>query len=556
MADQITDLRTLVDSAEATTNWVPYVTGGGASVAQDTDIFIQGSASIAEQISSNRRGIAYDAGSAQDWSDNVFYIWVNCGIVGLLDTKANGGLTVRFAGPSVTDFFEFYVGGNDSWPTSVAGGWTMFVVDIEGTPSNTGGTTPATTAIQHVGITAVTSGAMTKTVDNTWVDEIRRLPDGNFGIRVEGQNGGSTPWTWADLPAELGVANGTAKAGPGDSVILNTPVDFFVDDGTDHVFEDESNPLVLWEDQEFAPTDLYGIRVLGAATGTADWTQGVKTGTGDDATGNLGGVIRAAAAGVRWFLDLNGANIDTAEMYGVTLQHAGVIDADSSAVDFASVNYVDCTTANVANSNQVRPNVVDANTADDVAFMFTDDIGDIVFGTFNFSDGQAIEITSGGPATQTSKGNLFNDYLGTAGSNLVAGPSGSTDAAIKNNAGAARTVNITDGGDTPSVRNASGSPSTTVASSVSYELTGLDEDADVTIVDITVPATPVELFNEVAGVDGVVTYTFDGALTGTAIGVYIRNTSIVNNEFDDTLPGANVSFPASQRADTVYNNPP
>ena len=39
------------------------------------------------------------------------------------------------------------------------------------------------------------------------------------------------------------------------------------------------------------------------------------------------------------------------------------------------------------------------------------------------------------------------------------------------------------------------------------------------------------------------------------IGVYIRNTSIVNNEFDDVLPSANVSFPASQRADTVYNNP-
>jgi hypothetical protein len=129
--------------------------------------------------------------------------------------------------------------------------------------------------------------------------------------------------------------------------------------------------------------------------------------------------------------------------------------------------------------------------------------------------------------------------------------SGSTDAAIYNNAAALRDINITDGGSTPSARNGA-SATTNFIASFDYTITGLDTNADVTIVDITTPASPVELFNEVAGVDGIVTYSFDGALAGTSIGVYARNTTIENNEFDDVLPNGSVSFPISQRVDGVY----
>ena len=139
MANQILDARTLVTDADDDTEWV-----GSTSPADNTDIKIQGLSSIGEQVNSSVRYCMWDAGTEQDWSNNVFYVWINCGIVGLLDLKGNGGFTIRFAGPSDSDFFEFYVGGSDSWPIAVEGGWVQFVVDIEGSQDNTGGTPPTT----------------------------------------------------------------------------------------------------------------------------------------------------------------------------------------------------------------------------------------------------------------------------------------------------------------------------------------------------------------------------------------------------------------------------
>ena len=150
MANQITDNRTSVDTAEAATNYVDI--SGSAAGTADNEIFIQGSNSIGQYLGSSLDGLLYNAGSAQDWSNNVFYIWINCGIVGLLDTKANGGFRIRFTGATVTDWFEVYVGGSDSWPPTIEGGWAQFVVDIETaradavTNSWTNGTTPSTTA--------------------------------------------------------------------------------------------------------------------------------------------------------------------------------------------------------------------------------------------------------------------------------------------------------------------------------------------------------------------------------------------------------------------------
>ena len=112
MADQITDNRTLIDNADAV---APYDDlAGVADGTLDTDVKVQGAGSIVAIISNTRSGILFDAGSAQNWSNQVFYIWINCGIVGLLDTKANGGFTIRFCGATVTDWFEFNEAGYSS----------------------------------------------------------------------------------------------------------------------------------------------------------------------------------------------------------------------------------------------------------------------------------------------------------------------------------------------------------------------------------------------------------------------------------------------------------
>jgi len=480
MANQITDNRTVVcvakTSAPASETWV-----GSTSPAEDTEIFIEGDTSIAEASTNSVRWWMYDDGATRDWSNNVFYIWVNCGIVGLLDLKANGGARIRFAGNVTTDFFEVYVGGSDEWPIAVEGGWVMFVVDIEDAHTNsdnTGGTKPATTAIRHVGLATLTT-IMPRNADNTWVDAMWRLPDGSAGIIIEGRgSAGSVDWTSADIATQLGVSAGMfIDIGVGGAYKLNAPIQFGISDTTTHGFTD-TNAIWLWEDQEFVPTDLYGLSALGNSGGTTRVNLGVKTGTGNDATGAQGLVVSAASAGARWFMDFDDPDLDDIGFWGCSLLHGATFDLDDAAVDLASTLMIDCTKCHVSNANIVRANVIAPNTADGVAFMDTDDIGDIANSTFEFSDGHGIEILSGGPSSQSNIGNLFNGaYGGTPGDNNTPS-SGSNDAMIYNNAAAARTFNRSGGGTLPSFRNGASATSDDVAA-ISLTFTPLQTNSEV-----------------------------------------------------------------------------
>ena len=525
MADQITDGRTAVDAAEATTNW-DDIAGVGAGTL-DSEIFIQGSNSISEIITSTRLGLLFDAGSAQDWSNNHFYIWINCGIVGLLDTKALGGFTIRFCGATVTDWFEFNVGGGlpGEWPTSISGGWTQFVVDIEATPSSTNGTPPATSAIRYVGFTAVTASVMPKHAANTWIDEIRRLPDGSPGIIVEGRDGGSTDWDFSDIAAQLGTGVGTFVQSAGGSWVCRAPIQWGINDTSTHGFTD-TNQIVLFDDQEFIATDFYDLSALGNSGGTTNLTLGVKTGTGDDATGAQGVIFAAAAGGVRFSLDFNDPDLDGINFYGCSLIHGGVMVLDDAAVSFISTSFIDCTSALVSNSEMLRVQVIDADTADAVPFMTTDDLGDIVFSTFEFSDGHAVELTTPRVATQASKGNVFTGY----------GIDTSNDAAVFNDSGGAVTINVSEGGSGTTFRNGSGA-STTVVNTVTLKVTVKDESG-VAIQDAQVgifqDSDNTQLMNEDTTSLGVAEEGFN-YISDTAVSVRVRKNS----------PAATVYFPVN-----------
>ena len=465
MANQITDNRTLIANGDSTTGWDSVF--GGAQGTLDTEIKLQGTGSIGYSTKNSKDGLLFDMGSAQNWANNTFYLWINCAIVGILDTKANGGMAIRFAGATFSDFFEVYVGGSDSWPTSVEGGWTQFVVSIEdartaalgGTLGQTGGTTPATSAIRYVGFASVTDGTMPRMIDNTWIDEVRRLPASTPGIIVEGRNGGTTDWDFSDIVSQLGIGAGTLKNGPGGSFVLNTPLQIGINDSSIHGFSD-SNQVVLWDDQEFAAADLYNITVLGGAGGTTNVTLGQKTGTGDAATGAQGVVFSASSGGVRWSFDADDTNVDAVNLYGCSFIHGDDFQFDSSAVSVISSLYVDCVSASVANSEQLKNKVINAGTADATAFMTTDDLSDIIACDFEFSDGHAVELATPLTITQSSDSNTFSGY----------GAIGTNDAAIFNDQGGAVTINVLNGGDTPTYRNGT-SASTTVNNTVAVTVT-------------------------------------------------------------------------------------
>lgn len=470
MANQITDNRTLLDAADANTNWVDLA--GAATAAPDTEVKIEGTGSIPNYVSNTRVGILYDAGSAQNWSSNTFYFWIASTIVPVLATQANGGLAIRFCGATITDYFEVYLGGKDVWPVAILGQWALFVVGIEearteattGTLGGTGGTAPATTAIRYVGYSAVTDGTMPRMVDNFWIDAPYRLPANTPGVIVEGRNAGTTDWSFADIPGELGTAVGTVKFGDGGVINSSTPIQIGINDTSTHGFT-ATNETLAWSDQAFVPTDLYGITILGGASGTTNVTWGIKTGTGNDATGAQGVTIQAADAFTRWFLDADDANVDSFNAYGCSFAHASDMQLDSTAVECISTLYRDCESAAVSNSLQLKNTVVDAATADGVAFMTTDDISDIRFGEFQFSDGHAIELITPLDAAQDSTGNNFSGY----------GAIGTNDAAVYNNQGGAVTINNLSGGTGLTYRNGT-SASTTVNSAVTVKVTATDKD--------------------------------------------------------------------------------
>jgi hypothetical protein len=507
LADQVTDNRTDIADGTSATNWEDI---GGTALAVDTDIkYDTFSGSIGLYATTTRDGIFYNNTTTGLFaSGDVAYILFNCGVVSLLDTKLNGGVTVRVTGATITDWVEFELFGSDEYPTTFDGGWAQIVVDIDellASPTNTNGTPPTVANIQRFGITVITSSVMPRMTDNTWAGGFRILGSATPAIIVEGRDGGAADWNLASIAAVAAIQlSAVIKPGPGGSFVCRGPIQVGINDTSTHAFL-ELNKTLLFETQEVMVDGFYGLSALGNSGGTTNVTFGVKTGTGDDASGAQGGSIQAESTAARWFLDFDDPDVDGVNFYGVQCIHGGTFQLDDAAVSFISTAYIDVTLAVVSNSEQLKNQVIQPNTADGVALMQTDDLSDIIFCIFEFTDGHGIEILSGGPATQTNKGNIFNGaYLGTPGDNLVAS-SGSNDAMIYNNSTAAKTFNRSDGATQPSFRNG---------------VTATSDD------------------------EATITLTFSPLTTGSEVAVFLQGTNTVV----DSIESSGTSFAASASA--------
>ena len=548
MANTITDNRTTLFQANALTgdNGGSWSSLSSTSPALDTDVTIEGTGSVAEQATNSRRDLIWDAGSTADFSNTVVYMWVNCGVVGLLDTKTNGGLRMKFTGASATNFFEVNIAGSDDYPQAVAGGWVQFVVDVplaQASPDATGGTPPALTAIQGVGISFLTS-AMTKVADNIWVDAAWTLADGTAGILVQGRNGGTTPWDWGDILTQLGSSSGALKAGPAGTYILNTSVQFGISDTTTHEFLD-TNAVVLFDSQDWMNTDHYFIRGLGNTGGTTNITFGVKTGSGTTATGAQGCTfIGDPVDPNRCSWDFDDPDLDLVGLYGCTFQHQGDFQLDDPAVETISCQFIDCNGATVSNSLFLRNKIIDSNTADGVAFAVTDDFGDIVYCQFEWSDGHAVELNATTPTSQNNVGNLFSGFTNTVNS---------TDAAVLNSAAGSLTINSSGGSNlqSNSYRNTGGG-SVTINNNISITFSGLKDNTEVRIYSAGTSTELDGIENATAGTADNRTFTASIAAS-TSVDYVIHNVAYENIRTQSfSWPTSDSTLPVQQRLDRNY----
>jgi hypothetical protein len=473
LANVVTDNRTGVATGEVAD---PGGSGlwenlGGTLAVLDGEIsYDTYTGSIGDFCTTTRDGTFWNAEATGLFSSGDHaYLLINCGIVSLLATKANGGMTVRVTGATATDWAEFELFGSDVWPAAFSGGWSQIVVDIDellANPTNTNGSPPTVGNIQRFGVTFITATVMPRMADNFWVGGFAILPTATPAIIIEGRDGGSSDWNFTSVAAVAAVQlSAVLLPGTGGSFNCRGPVQIGINDSSTHAFSD-TNKTLLFDFQEVMLDGFYSLSALGNSGGTTDIDLGLKTGTGDDATGAQGGVIQADPAGARWDLDFNDPDLDSVNLYGVSMLHGDTFDLDDPAVSCISTLYIDCTRAIISNSEQLRISAIDANTADGVAFMVTDDMADIVFSNFEFSDGHAIELNAATPTTQTNKGNLFSGYTNSAES---------TDAAILNSAAGALTINNGDGSNlgTDSHRSTGGG-SVSIVASVTVTFTVVD----------------------------------------------------------------------------------
>lgn len=517
MANQVTDNRTNVSTGETATGWEDI---GGTALSVDTEIsYDTYTGSIGNYVTTTRDGTFYNnAATGLFSSGDHAYLLFNCGVVSLLDSKVNGGVTVRVTGATATDWAEFELFGAEEYPTAFSGGWVQIVVDIDellANPTNVNGTPPTVGNIQRFGITFITATVMPRMTDNFWVGGFKILGSATPALIVEGRDAGTTDWNLTSIAAVAAVKlSAVLLPGPGGSFVCRGPIQYGINDTTTHAFT-ESNKTLLWDFQEVMLDGFYGLSAVGGVSGTTNVTFGLKTGTGDDATGSQGGSIQAASTAARWDMDFNNANVDGINLYGVQFIHGGDFLLDSTIVSCISSAYIDCTSALVSNSEQLRIAVIDANTADGVAFMTTDDLTDIVNSVFEFSDGHAIELTTPRVASQTSKGNTYTNY----------GADATNDAAVYNNTAGAVTIGVTSGGS-PTVRNGT-SASTTITNNVNIDISGLTKVTPVTVIadetvgTITVGDVLSSGFTDATG-DYSFSQNYEGAFDPSGLDVVIR----------------------------------
>lgn len=552
----IKDNRLLVDAADSETGWTSIGSGSGAAAAVlDNDIFYQGSGSLSSNFRIDTRGWMYNIG-AGTYAGNHFFFLLNCGVVGLLETKELGGIRARFGTSADANYIEIFLAGSDDYPSTFAGGWALFVVDIDyafanytnsllGTSSGTAPSGP--NAVTFVGLTSLCATNPSSNKVNSFIDAIYRLEPNTAGITVEGLNTG-VDYNFADI-SSYGLNNDipTFLDGPGGSFVSYVPLQFGNNTtSSTHGFSD-TNKTVLFSNLPESNTGFQKIDFVNTSGSTLNVTAGVKTGTGSDATGAQGWTIQAADTANRWSLIANNATANV-NLFGCSFSHTDIIRAESSNTEVISTflidgnEYVQSTSA--GSSLFLRNTVINANTADGAAYLKTKDLDNIEYSTFEFSDGHAIEITAlttGG--VEPSLENIFTGYVNTIDS---------TDAAIYNNSG--QTLEIAQsGGNLPTNSYRDGaSASTTITNNVTVNITNVVLGSEVRMWDYTNANTDIEI---AGGVDSAGSSTVAFTVTGNLnVLVKVFKEEYVVERFELNT-GSGLDRRVEQKIDRVYSNP-
>lgn len=333
------DLTTITDG-ETVTGWVAV---GGAMIALDPDTFIQGSNSIGIPATANTVvGSVFNIGSTIDLSNKHLFIWVNAAVQGKVASFNAGGLRIRVAGPTATNYGEWYVGGKDI-PWASEGKWRLIVIDCNRTYDATGGTPPAITAIQHVGATTLTTAALMQGFAVN-IDIMRYGT--KFGVSGGTDGDPVTLQNIYDQDFEIDPVNnvfGLVTKNRAGTFEINGELRIGIESGAGNTVVSSQNELVIFQDQ---PCALDYLKILSQqGSGTTKVKLGTGTGTGDARVGLNGVVFDRINTffGREYSLDLD-VSINLVEFYGSTVLRAkrGVTLPAATGHELISSQFVGC----------------------------------------------------------------------------------------------------------------------------------------------------------------------------------------------------------------------
>jgi hypothetical protein len=510
----------------------------GANISGDDDI-VEGAGAAGDKMSNTNEILAVDAfeGATTTFDFSVGGTHEGWHGIGWINTKTpidtttgiqvyvgnaaghNGQLNVM---PSY-----FYKGG---FTTRV---WNPVADFTTATTWTTTGNPAQLDDVTRFGFEFTTITSIMGSFNNCQVDQF------TFGLGVRADAGtGGAPNTYADVIAEDQDtqfwgwhSNQGAKGGLYVGPATGTTASWFVDSGFAIKFLDEN-----------VDAGFYGVFARGANT-TMSFT--------------LASISAENPAIARWSLILDAAMGDTTggftDDFGV-YSGSDEITLNANAT-LTGTTLIDGThlTQNGATLDGIA--VIAANTADGVEYLLADDPGLITDSDFTFSDGHAVRCDTIG--TYNWIGNSDSGYTGVRGTNSTPA-SGSTDAMFYNNSGGLITLNVSGGGQAPSVRNGAGA-TTTVNNNVSVTLTGMRDNTEVRVYDQSNP--PVELAgieNATVGTADNRSYTFSLS-GGTLVDIVVFTVDWIlppNNRIEDfTVPGTDTSLPISQVFDRNFKNP-
>lgn len=411
-------------------------TSGWGSGNLESEVFYQGSGSIGAKVGSGTVRF-FHTGTLRNFSsgggnegDHIIVILASL-TPGKLDTKTNGGLRI-LAGNDATNYGEWFVDGSDTKSATTL--FLPYIVDsasdfdaVAGTFTTTGNPAQLNTCDTFGGGFDSTSGIMGN-FNNGLVDQI------TIGSGLEGTGTGGTlaEWVTAD---EGTTSNRYGFLTTREGVLYFQGKMYFGNSSSSYVFSD-TDKIIIFPDVSVA-SDFFEIVVENASSDV----------TFDGFTIQAPGTPKVALTYISGIWLVKNSTVDGARVItggsGMTIEGSKV--SNSGQITLNTMTLISSTiTTSTASSALIVSSTSDFANVSDVNFL-------------NNTSGHSIEITGTGTYT-------FDAITFSGG-----GADGTTTADIYNNSGGAVTVNIINGGDTPTVRNGAGA-TTTVNNTVTVRI--------------------------------------------------------------------------------------